>query len=100
MVTFTEEILNGKRNFFVQLMYENGLSLRSIMISYSAVCLVLILFGTVFLIPPLEVLIQWIDEEKIINRYYSRNQVTLSGPDFAVSSLENHRSYLCIKPTK
>ena len=100
MVTFTEEILHGKRNFFVQLMYENGLSLRSIMISYSAVCLVLILFGTVFLTPPLEVLIQWIDEEKIINRYYSRNQVTLSGPDFEVSSLENHRSYLCIKPTK
>lgn len=81
-------------------MYENGLSLRTIMVSYSAVCLVLILLGTVFLIPPLEVLIQWIDEEKIINRYYSRNQLTLSGPDFAVSSLENCRNYLNIKPTK
>ena len=51
-------------------MYEKGLSLNEIMLGYSTLCLSLILVGTVFLVPPLQVLLQWIEEENEINQNY------------------------------
>lgn len=77
-------------------MYEKGLSLNEIMLGYSTLCLSLILVGTVFLVPPLQVLLQWIEEENEINQNYSHGFLTMAGPDFAVSSLQGSLDYLAV----
>ena len=81
-------------------MYDSGLSLQQIMIGYSLLCLALILLGTVFLIPPLQVLLHWIEEETEIDQIFNRRFSTLAGSDFAVSSLQSYHDYLDIDITK
>ena len=81
-------------------MYDSGLSLQQIMIGYSLLCLAVILLGTVFLIPPLQVLLHWIEEETEIDQIFNRRFSTLAGPDFAVSSLQSYHDYLDIDITK
>lgn len=81
-------------------MYDSGLSLQQIMIGYSLLCLALILLGSVFLIPPLQVLLHWIEEETEIDQNFNRRFSILAGPDFAVSSLQSYHDYLDIDITK
>ena len=81
-------------------MYDSGLSLQQIMIGYSLLCLALILLGTVFLIPPLQVLLHWIEEETEIDQNFNRRFSILAGPDFAVSSLQSYHDYLNISITR
>lgn len=81
-------------------MYESGLSLQQIMIGYSALCLALILLGTAFLIPPLQILLHWTEEEAEINQNFNRRFSILAGPDFAVSSSQSYHDYLNINITK
>ena len=81
-------------------MYDSGLSLQQIMIGYSLLCLALILLGTAFLIPPLQVLLHWIEEETEIDQNFNRRFSVLAGPDFALSSLQSYHDYLNINITK
>ena len=81
--------------FCFQVLYENGLDMRYICIMYASICLILIVFGTIVLIPSKDVLFYWIEEERLMG--YDIFQDSIAGPDFVVNSYNLYKEHSITK---